>query len=207
MKKQQLKSIAEISSSKNEQVGYLWKDRLKNYQVLFIIFATTLFAFVLLSFVIRIVIFGLFLRKGLFSSLNDPIEIVGIVMGIFVVYQMAHTILNLFPGIRISRNGLEVQVFDRFRYTWHIVPWAEVQAVYPVIKFGLFPESRVRPMHLVEVDNLSNWHRMMSFMFGNGYLHAIIINPNFPRGEMLLNKIRNYLYERDIENMPIKDAS
>ena len=206
MKKQQSKSVSETSSFRSEPVGYFWEDRLMNFQVWFAILVTVLFAFMVLALFTRIVIFGLFLKQNPFASAKDPNMFVGIILGLFVVYQMAHTIFNLFPGIRISQKGLEVQVFDHFRYTWQFVPWTAVQAVYPVIKFGWFPESQVRPTYLIEVDNLSAWHRMFSFMFGNGHLNAIIINPNFPRCEMLLDKIRNYLYERDIERTPIKNA-
>jgi hypothetical protein len=200
MKKQQSKTITVSSSFPYEQVGYWWEDRLTNYQVLFAILFTTLFAFIVLDLVIHIIIFVLFLKENPFTSVQDPIKIVGIILGIFVVYQLAHTIFNLCPGIRISQKGLEVQVFDRFRYTWQFVPWPAVQAVYPVIKYGWFPGSQVRPTYVIEVDRLSAWHRRFSFMFGNGHLDAIIINPSFPRGERLLDKIRNYLYERDIEN-------
>ena len=202
IKKQQSKSIAEITASKYEQVGYLWRDRLKHPEILFSILITTFFSLILLSYVIRIVNF--FLRKYPFPFLDNPIELVGIVMGVFISYQVTHISFNRFPSIQISQNGLKIQVFNNFQYTWQFIPWTAVQSIYPVVKDGWVPWSKIRPTYVIEVDNLSVWHYIFSSIYGNNHLHALIINPYFPKSDTLLDEVRNRLYERDVKPVPKK---
>lgn len=197
MKKQKSESTAESPAYKYEQVGYLWKDRLKHPEILFSILTAILSVLLLLSYVVRVVNF--FLRKYPFPFLDNPIEFIGVFMGVFISYQFVHISFNRFPTIQISQNGLKVQVFDHFQYTWQFVPWPAVQAIYPVVKDGWFPGAKVRPTYVIKVDNLSVWHYMFSSMYGNDHVHALIINPHFPKSDILLDEVRSKLYERDIK--------
>jgi hypothetical protein len=127
------------------------------------------------------------------ASSSIETEIIGFVFSIPVFYLMVHHIFNRYPGIRITRNNLEVQVFDHFHYTWRMVPWEMVRAIYPIIKFGWLHDHKGRSAYLIEINRLSSWHRQISLMFGNGRYHALIVNTDFPGSETLVDVILHHL--------------
>jgi hypothetical protein len=176
-----------------ELFGYSWKDRLQDYRILFIILVSCLLFIGILSSLVGWFVF-LFSLSTKVSALDHLLEaIIGLPIALLVFYPMAHLIFNLFPAIRINQGGMEVQVFENFHYIWKLVSWEAIRALYPIVKFGWLYDQTGRCIYLLEIDNLSIWHRQLSVIFGNGDNQAIVFNRNFPKREGLLDKIRNHL--------------
>jgi hypothetical protein len=182
-------------SSTFEQFGYSWKDRLQDHTILWVIFASCLLLYVFLRSLVGLFIFFFLLSTAAPVSSNLEEVVIGLTLTVWVLYFMLHQTLNLFPIIRTNQYGMEIQVFEKFQHKWKAVSWESLRALYPVVKFGWLYDHTGRCVYVVEVDNLSVWHRQLSLMIGNGNNHAIVLNQGFPKREALLDKIREHLPE------------
>jgi len=178
-----------------EEFGYSWKDRLQDGTVLSLILASCLSLYAFLQSLVTLIVL-LFSSPSRTSIPNNLIEIaIGLPLFLLVPYMLVHIFFNLFPAVRTSQSGMEVQVFENLHYKWEFVAWKEIRALYPVVKFGWLYDHTGRCIYLLEIENLSTWHRQLSITFGNANYHAIVLNQSFPNREALLDKIRDHLPE------------
>ncbi|MBU0494686.1 MAG: hypothetical protein KKA73_06765 [Chloroflexi bacterium] len=70
-------------------------------------------------------------------------------------------VLNMFPDLGISEEGLHVQFFA---VSWRCVPWQDV------IGLSIVPAtaSTTTPVYVIRVRKLTIWHRVLGFFMGSG---------------------------------------
>ena len=73
---------------------------------------------------------------------------------------------NMYPSIRISHNGIAVQVF---LFWWVFIPWDDVEDIRPAGR--LFR----RPSRLVVVRRLTAAHRLIGWTYGWTFKPAFVI--------------------------------
>lgn len=193
-------------SPKYQEFGYSWRNRLQKFQVLAaILFAcfVPFFLFVLVAYIFTLLFHP---ERAASLSLDEVYQIIlGPLLGIPIIYYLVHLFLNQYPGIRITPQGVQIQVFDRFHYKWKFLPWEKVEIIFPLTKIGwlTITDRRKIPLHVVEVGAyLSSWHRQLSKMYGSGRFHAFIINHDAPRSEELVLSIQNHLkrHKKEMDN-------
>src|SRR5512138_1086976 len=105
-------------SSTFEEFGYSWKDRLHNGEILSTIFVSCLSLYAFLKEIIALFVFLFSLPTRPFI-LNDLIDtVLALPLTLLAPYFLVHVSFNLFPAIRTSQKGMEVQVFENWHYRW-----------------------------------------------------------------------------------------
>ena len=151
------------------------------------------FLFFGLPFLLYVLFVSLFLIISNTQSIT-PQMIEGVfvgLLGISIIYLLAHIQFNLYPYILLRKDGLQVQVLDKFRLSWRHIKWKDILAVYPCVKFGMGELLFYRkPVYIIEIkQTLTPWHKQLGLMYGNGTNSVIVLPSGFPGSNILIEEI------------------
>lgn len=96
-----------------------------------------------------------------------------------------------FPLIQPTEEGLLVRVFT-LCFTWKFVPWEKIERVIPCPLWGFGLRAK-EVMWVIQVSQLTCWHRFLGLVRGMGWSPIIELHPNFDNREELLEIIEAHI--------------
>ena len=150
-----------------------------------IIHLTLLFFWILFSILVYVSWASIWaLITGQAILLRAIAVLIGSGYGIFVALIGALQNINQFNRIRVTEEGLYVEVYV-LRYIWKLVEWKDV------LDIRLLPnlDRWRKPQWLLRVKKLTYWHRWISWRYSCGSEPGIIISSDVVGREELLDII------------------
>jgi hypothetical protein len=98
--------------------------------------------------------------------------------------------INTHTEVQVVEEGLLVRVFV-FRFLWKFVPWEDVVKITKSPR----PDRWWKKVWIVQVKQLTLWHRMLSASYLAGWQPGIAITSDLQGREELLKIIGDWLAE------------
>jgi hypothetical protein len=114
------------------------------------------------------------------------IGLIASALGFFLVITFPLQIVNQFNRIRVTTEGLYVEVYV-LRYIWKFVEWKDVLDLRLLPKLDRWGQ----PQWLITVRKLTYWHRWISWQYNALSQPGILISSDLIDREKLLRLIKD----------------
>lgn len=114
--------------------------------------------------------------------------LLGSLFGLFVAITVPLQIVNQYNKIRVSKDGLYVEVYA-FRYIWKFIDWQDVLDLKPLSTVDRWGKQQ----WVIKVKDLTYWHKWISWQYRCGFSPGILINSDLLNREELLKLIEKRL--------------